>query len=186
MAVQTITYSTGPEKTQAFDRNNKPYASGDGTAPNNRVVGYDFTSSAPAGTAEEIVARLSITAKDLARVGALLRGRIHALHAANTNSCVLNVRIGAAGITATQGTVIATVTSAVSGDPLVADFELMVTGLATQSCIGIGLGGAAKETVTSNLALTLDTTAAMDVIVTCTNGTAASDLAYKGSIFHIL
>jgi hypothetical protein len=186
MAVQTITYAVGAEKVTGFDRNNKPYGVLDGTSPNGRVVGTDFTSSAPAGTAaEEIVARITIAAKDLSRVGAVLSGYIWAVHAANTNSCVLNIRVGAAGITATQGTVIATVTSAVSADVALAEFLLIVTGLATEVCIGKGFGGALKEVVTSNLSLTVDTTAAIDIIVTCNNATTATDLAYKGSLFFI-
>lgn len=182
MVATVIPYTAGAVKTQGFDTDGKPLDPG--WAIRQRLVAADATSVAPAGTAEEIVATISFTAKALARVGLVLHGIIYGLHAANTNSAILQARIGAAGIIASGGTVIATRTSIVSGDVLKLEFYLYVTGLATQICIGSGTS-TDKVANTAAAALTLDTTTALDLIITCTNGTAAADLALKMTLLDI-
>lgn len=177
MTAVTATFSDPGAKVQAFDKNGKPQDPGyQGTG---RTVCQDFTSTAPAGTSEEIVAKVTIPGGTLYRDGQILHFVIYGTHAANTNSAVLAARFGGIG-----GTVVATRTSVVSGDILRLEGYIVRTGAATQKAIGKGLSTDKVLNTASSPTQTLS--GDVDLVVTCTNGTAASDLAYTGMFLEIL
>lgn len=177
MTAVTLTFSDPGAKTQGFDRNGKPVDGGSMGA--GRTVAQDFTSTAPAGTSEEIVAKVTIPALTLYKDGQILHFVIYGTHAANTNSAILAARFGGIG-----GTVVATRTSIVSGDILRLEGYIVRTGAATQKAIGKGLS--TDKVLNTASSPTQDLTTAIDLVVTCTNGTAASDLAYTGMIVEVL
>lgn len=184
----------------AGDSSAKPTTDGTGTLTGRGVLGNGTTVGVGTGTAtarvggvlavwtgsvtttgtnEEILQTYQLAANSLARDGQALRITLWGVHAANTNSASLIVRIGGIG-----GTVIASRASSSSSAIYRFTAEFVRTGASTQVSNAIQVAGTATLLSTTAHTATLANDNA--IVFTGATGTAAGDVTLEGYIIEAL
>ncbi len=145
------------------------------------VVGGRFctsTTSAPTtGTTIQTLATCTLPADALSVDGMGVKVKAWGQTAANGNSKLLELYVGA--------TVCATLTSTVNNGAIVLESTILRTGAAAEECVGTGVSGAGTA---HGMRATpaADTTAGIALAVKATTATSAGDFTFKGMTVELI